>query len=82
MAAYATNQSTLKNVQTAAEMVRVVDLVNTWKLDFDQMGVSRKDVESLAQQTDGDFLLQQRTSFEHGRFVLLPSKRPRKGPFS
>jgi serine/threonine-protein kinase HipA len=72
----------LTPAEAAAEVVRVVEVVNTWKLHFAQMGVSPKDIENLAQQIDGDFLLQQRTSFEAGRFVLQPSKRPRKGPFS
>ncbi len=72
----------LTRAEAAAEVVRVVEVVNTWKLHFAQMGVSPRDIENLAQQIDGNFLLQQRTSFEPGRFVLLPSKRLRKGPFS
>ncbi len=72
----------LTPAEAAAEVVRVVDVVNTWKLHFAQMGVSQRDIEDLAQQIDGDFLLQQRTGFEPGRFVLLPIKRPRKSPFS
>jgi serine/threonine-protein kinase HipA len=71
----------LTAAEAAVEVVRVVDVVNTWKLHFAQMGVSPRDIENLAQQIDGDFLLQQRTSFEPGRFVLLPGKRPRKNPF-
>ena len=72
----------LTPVEAAAEVVGVVVVVNTWKLHFAQMGVSQRDIESLAQQIDGDFLLKQCTGFEPSRFVLLPSKRPRKGPFS
>jgi serine/threonine-protein kinase HipA len=72
----------LTHDEAAAEVVRVVEVVNTWKLHFAEMGVSPRDIENLAQQIDGDFLLQQRTGFEPERFVLLPSKRPRKGPFS
>jgi serine/threonine-protein kinase HipA len=72
----------LTPAEASAEVVRVVEVVNTWKLHFAQMGVSPRDIENLAQQIDGNFLLQQRTSFEPGRFVLLPSKRLRKGPFS
>jgi serine/threonine-protein kinase HipA len=60
----------------------VVEVLNTWKLHFAQIGVSPRDIENLAQQIDGDFLLQQRTNFEPGRFVSRPIKRPRKGPFS
>lgn len=72
----------LTPAEAAAEVVLVVKVVNTWKLHFAEMGVSPRDIENLAQQIDGDFLLQQRTGFEPERFVLLPSKRPRKGPFS
>ena len=72
----------LTPAEAAVEVMRVVEVVNTWKLHFAQLGVSPRDNASLAQQIDGDFLLQQRTSFEPGRFVLPPSKRPRKGPFS
>ncbi len=72
----------LKPAEAAAEVIRVVEVVNTWKLHFAQVGVSPRDIENLAQQIDGDFLLKQRTGFEPSRFVLLPSKRPLKGPFS
>jgi serine/threonine-protein kinase HipA len=71
----------LTPAEAAAEVLRVVDVVNTWKLHFARMGVSPRDIENLAQQIDGGFLLQQRTNFEPGRFVLLPGKRPRKNPF-
>ena len=57
------------------------EVVNIWKLHFAQVGVSPRDIENLAQQIDGNYLLQQRTSFEPGRFVLPPVKRPRKNPF-
>ena len=72
----------LTPVEAASEVVRVVDVVNTWKLHFAEVGVSARDIESLAQQIDGDHLLQQRTDFEPGRFVLPMGKRPRKSPFS
>ncbi len=72
----------LMPAEAAAEVVRVVEVVNTWKLHFTEMGVSPRDIENLAHQIDGNFLLQQRNGFEPGRFVLLPSKRPRKGLFS
>ena len=58
------------------------EVVNTWKLHFAHMGFSPIDIENLAQQIDGDYLLQHRTSFESQRFISLPIKRLRKGPFS
>jgi serine/threonine-protein kinase HipA len=72
----------LTPAEAAAEVVRVVEVVKTWKLHFAQVGVTPRDIESLALQIDGDFLLQQRTNFEPGRFALLPIKSLRKGPFS
>ena len=71
----------LTHAEAAAEVLRVVEVVNTWKSHFDQMGVSPRDIENLAQQIDGQYLRQQRTSFEPGRFLLLPAKRPRRSPF-
>ena len=71
----------LTPVEAAAEVVRVVDVVNTWKLHFAKMGVSARDIESLAQQIDGEHLSQQRLGFEPGRFAVLPGKRLRKSPF-
>ena len=71
----------LAPAEAAAEVARVVAVVNTWKSHFPQVGVSPPDIESLAQQIDGDFLLRQRTGFEPERFVLPPGKRSRKSPF-
>jgi len=45
------------------------------------MGVSARDIESLAQQIDGEYLLQQRIGFEPGRFVAPTGKRALKSPF-
>ena len=71
----------LTPAEAASEVVRVVDVVNTWKLHFTKMGVSARDIESLAEQIDGEFLLRQRIGFEPGRFVVPTGKRPRKSPF-
>ena len=72
----------LTPVEAAAEVVRVVEVVNTWKLHFAEVGVSPRDIESLAQQIDGEFLLRQRNGFEPERFVVSTGKRLRKSPFS
>jgi serine/threonine-protein kinase HipA len=72
----------LTPVEAAAEVVGVVDVVNTWKLHFVEIGVSPRDIESLAQQIDGEFLLRQRNGFEPERFVVATGKRLRKSPFS
>ena len=71
----------LTPAEAAAEVLRVVGVVNTWKLHFVEMGVSPRDIESLAQQIDGEFLLRQRNGFEAGRFVVATGKRLRKSTF-
>jgi serine/threonine-protein kinase HipA len=71
----------LTPVEAAAEVLRVVGVVNNWKLHFVEMGVSPRDIESLAQQIDGEFLLRQRNGFEPERFVVATGKRLRKSPF-
>jgi serine/threonine-protein kinase HipA len=71
----------LTPAEAASEVVRVVDVVNTWKLHFSEVGVSPRDIESLARQIDGDYLLQQRLDFEPRSFVVPTGKRQRKSPF-
>ncbi len=71
----------LTPAEAAAEVLRVVGVVNTWKLHFVEMGVNPRDIESLTQQIDGEFLLRQRNGFEAGRFVVATGKRLRKSPF-
>ena len=36
--------------EAAAEVMKVIDVVNDWKIHFAQVGVSQRDIESLAQQ--------------------------------
>lgn len=57
-----------------------MDVVNNWKYHFAEVGVSADNIESLAQQIDGQFLLRQRNGFEGGRFVVATGKRLRKSP--
>ncbi len=68
--------------QAAAEVVLVIDVVNTWKEHFVQAGVSQRDIESLAERIDGDYLLSQRTAFDPARFARVSTKRKRASPFS
>ena len=72
----------LTPAEAAAEVAGVMEVVNAWKLNFAQMGVSPRDIENLAQQIDGDFLFKQRTGFKPERFISLPIKRPSKDLFS
>ncbi len=67
--------------QAAADVVLVIEVVNTWKEHFAQAGVSARDIDSLAQRIDGPALLSQRAGFEPARFQSAPAKRKRTSPF-
>lgn len=49
--------------QAAAEIVRVIQVVNGWRPHFEACGVSKADLESLAERIDGAQLLGQRQTF-------------------
>lgn len=44
-------------------------------------GVSERDIHSLFQQIDGNYLLAHRTGFKPAQFVRPSGKRPRQSPF-
>lgn len=67
--------------EAATEVVRVIDVVNTWKDHFAQAGVTQRDIENLAERIDGDELLAQRINFEQARSQSAPAKRKRPSPF-
>lgn len=67
--------------EAAAEVVTVIDVVNTWQAHFAQAGVTARDTESLAERLDGQALLSQRTGFDPARFQSAPAKRKRPSPF-
>ncbi len=64
----------LTPAEATAEVVRLVEVFKTWKLHFARMGVSQREIESLAEQIDGDFLLKQRTGFEPSRLCCFQAK--------
>lgn len=66
--------------QAAAEVVAVIDAVNTWQEHFAHAGVSPRDIASLAERID-DELLAQRTGFDQARFQSGPARRKRASPF-
>jgi serine/threonine-protein kinase HipA len=72
----------LTPTQAASEVLRVIAVVNTWQAHFRSMGVSSSDMESLAQQIDGDYLLNQRQGFDAAKYTGASAKRARKNPFS
>lgn len=67
--------------EAAAEVVAVIDVVNTWQEHFAQAGVTERDIESLAERIDGEELLAQRTGFDPTKFKSAPAKRARTSPF-
>lgn len=71
----------LQPADAAAEVVAVIDAVNTWKEHFTQTGVTRRDIESLAERIDGEELLAQRSAFDPARFRSVPARKQRTGPF-
>jgi serine/threonine-protein kinase HipA len=70
------------SVQAAAEVARVIAVVDRWREHFAQCGVSAADLESLAQRIDGDYLLSQRKAFNPAAYSR-PTRAPRRrGPFA
>ncbi|HKW83685.1 MAG TPA: HipA domain-containing protein, partial [Burkholderiaceae bacterium] len=67
--------------QAAAEVVAVIDVVNTWQAHLTQAGVAQRDIGSLAERIDGEELLAQRIGFDPDRFQSAPVKRKRTSPF-
>lgn len=86
--------STLKNAMSqanlfgfteqaaAAEVMRVIQVVDSWKSHFKSCGVSTADIASLAQRIDGEQLLGQRRSFCQSDYAVKPSVKRRASPFS
>lgn len=60
--------------QAAAEIVRVIQVVNGWRPHFEACGVSKADLESLAERIDGAPLLGQRQTFNPAGYAA--PKRP------
>mgnify|MGYP006957112000 CR=1 FL=1 len=67
--------------EAAAEIAAVIELVSTWQAHFAQVGVSARDIESLAERIDGEHLLAQRTGFNPARFQETPARKKRTSPF-
>lgn len=67
--------------EAASEVLAVIDVVNTWQVHFAQAGVTRRDIQSLAERIDGEELFTQRKGFDPTRFQSAPAKRKRTSPF-
>ncbi len=71
----------LQPAQAAIQVVRVIEVVNTWRAHFKAIGVSSSDLESLAERLDGDELLSQRQTFNADLYRVAPHKRRPTSPF-
>ncbi|MGB7644346.1 MAG: HipA domain-containing protein, partial [Pseudomonas fluorescens] len=68
--------------QAAAEVVRVIKVVDGWYKHFAACGVSDADLQSLAERIDGEQLLGQRQTFNPADYAT-PSRPPRRqSPFA
>ena len=66
--------------EATTEVRRVINVVETWKTHFAQLGVTQLDIDNLARTIDGDYLLKQRRAFNPVDFIESPKKR-RTSPF-
>lgn len=71
----------LPPAQAAAQVVQIIGVVNTWRAHFEAIGVSKRDLNSLAERLDGDELLSQRQTFDAGQYRGAPLKRKTTSPF-
>jgi serine/threonine-protein kinase HipA len=71
----------LAPAQAAAEVMAVIEVVNNWHRHFLKVGVTARDLESLAQRIDDQALRGQRDSFDPARFQSSRSRRKPTGPF-
>ena len=68
--------------QAAAEVMRVIQVVDGWRQHFAACGVTQADLDSLAERIDGDALLSQRRGFNPADYAAAVRKPRRRGPFS
>jgi len=68
--------------QAAAEVARVIKVVDGWREHFAACGVTDADLESLAERIDGDQLLAQRQSFNPADHAAQPRPPRRRSPFA
>jgi len=71
----------LQAAQAAAQVAQVIGVVNTWRAHFESIGVSKRDIDSLAERLDGDELLSQRQTFDVGQYQTAAPKRKPASPF-
>ena len=69
------------SAQAAAEVARVIQVVDGWREHFAACGVSSGDIESLAEHIDGAQLLSQRRSFNPANYEAPARPQRRSSPF-
>jgi hypothetical protein len=67
--------------EAATEVTAVIEVVNTWQAHFEQVGVSARDIQSLAERIDDEALLNQRERFDVANYQSPSAKRKRASPF-
>jgi serine/threonine-protein kinase HipA len=64
-------------VQAAAQVARVVEVVDGWREHFASCGVTRPDLESLSERIDGEPLLSQRRTFNPAEYATARAPKRR-----
>jgi serine/threonine-protein kinase HipA len=67
--------------QAAAEVVRVIRVIDGWREHFAACGVSSADLASLAERIDGDVLAGQRRAFNPADYAKATHAPKRRSPF-
>jgi serine/threonine-protein kinase HipA len=65
-------------VQASAQVARVIKVVDGWCDHFAKCGVTRPDLESLAERIDGDPLLSQRRMFNPAEYATARTSKRRR----
>ena len=68
--------------QAAAEVARVIGVVDGWRAHFASRGVTEADLDSLAERIDGEPLLAQRRDFDPAVHATSKRSPRRRGPFA
>ena len=68
--------------QAAAEVVRVIKVVNGWRERFAACGVADAELESLAERLDGNPLLVQRQTFNPAHYAASGQAPRRRSPLA
>jgi serine/threonine-protein kinase HipA len=68
--------------QAADEIRKIIEVVNGWRAHFAAAGVSEADIESLAQQIDGEPLLHQRQGFDPAAHTGPTGRKRPRSPFA